>query len=81
MDSNSFITGFRMRDRRMERLMPYSLFDLLVGRLFASPDRRNEDLSFLTAAEIHELLRMREEVRLAREQVRFTITRARMGVL
>ena len=61
--------------------MPYSLFDLLVGRLFKTSDRRNEDLSFLNAEEIRELLRMREEVRLAREHIRFTVTRARMGVL
>ncbi|MCA0432010.1 MAG: hypothetical protein LCH46_01995 [Proteobacteria bacterium] len=61
--------------------MPLSLFDLLVGRLFRNTGRRQEDLSFLTADEIRELRRMREEVRLAREQVKLMVSRAQIGAL
>ena len=65
--------------------MTFSIFDWLL--ISIRPKDRNPDArqsgSFagLTSEEIRELRRMREEVRLAREQVALFVSRNRGGVL
>jgi hypothetical protein len=61
--------------------MPVSLFDVLLARLLPSRAQQTEDLSFLTHEEIRELLRMRAEVRLAREQARLFVSQHRSHAL
>ena len=61
--------------------MTFSLFDWLV--ISIKPKIRQYEQAFqgLTSEEIRELKRMREEVRLAREQVKLLVSQSRGGVL
>ena len=61
--------------------MTFSLFDWLV--ISIKPKIRQHEHAFqgLTSEEIRELKRMREEVRLAREQVKLLVSQSRGGVL
>lgn len=61
--------------------MTLSIFDWLVISIRPKEHSITTAFAGLTAEEIRELQRMREEVRLAREQVRLSVSQSRGGVL
>ncbi len=61
--------------------MPISIFDFIFASPFIRRRSEFQDMSFLTQAEIRELIRMRAEVREARERVRRVVSETRMGAM
>ncbi len=61
--------------------MPISIFDFVFANPFIRRRGEPQDLSFLTQAEIRELIRMRAEVREARAKVNLAVSVSRMGAM